>query len=1016
MLVGASIAAPMAGVRAQTVTPAKPPVVAGQQDPAMAAEQTATGIADAAITASPDAKPADDDETPDQVVRDEIVVTGTRIVRPNMTSNAPITVIDEKFLRERGLARIEDALAQIPQVTPMLGLQGNGWTSGRAPVGLRRLGAGRTLTLLNGQRVDNDAGLIPGALIERIDILTGGASAVYGSDAIAGVVNYVVKRRFNGLIFDGEVSGLQHHNDNPLTTRLGGEAGYRIPQEHFLGGGNFYASVAAGRDLFGGRVNVSAFATYKEAKPLRFSDIDTTLCPLAMNPPNVTVARNDTWTCGGAEFNPYGYFRVNDRNYANARDGSRVFRPYDPTDVTRVPRDDYIQRQDRTLNAGGFLTASLFSDIKLDGNFLYSRTRQYSEIAGTNAFYTGDVRINCDNPFLGAQQASVLCGAAAGTTALANPATVSLWRDNYLVTNAPHITNWRGSVALSGSIVGKIRFEASYQRSRDTFRNTGTNIYTYDYDAFARTLQVRNVNGVPTCLSRINGTDPACVPVDAFSANATQTDAAWDYLTGIGRSRTQADLEVVNGLVSGTLEDYGIKSPFADNGIGFAIVAEQRRNRFQSGGDGMWANWTTYDGRATVRELAGELDVPLVSGKRFIDELAINGGYRLSDYSTYDRLVHTWKVEGSYQPLAGLRFRGSYNRALRVPVLERLEGENRYPNQFATDLCAPPAAGSPVQRYTFEQCSIGMTRAQYDALTSYRGCNQSGACPATLINGGNPALQPERSRSVTAGIVAQPAFLPGFSATADYYDINIEAAFEWSRWWLAFDQCYNNRIEFWCGTYRRDATTGQVREIDARYSNSGFFKSRGFDFTANYTLDPRQLGLGGNAGTFGLSFNGTLATRSQQQFAPNTPTWSCLGYFGFGCGSPSPKWRHVAGLNWQLPWVKAGINLTWRYIGGTDVSKLSPDSVLTARPTAIDPEVYPLIARIRPVSYFDLSTNVVLTKFLSARFNVQNLLDRDPPLIGANRYGDTAGSYMNTYPTFYTVRGRTLVVGLSARF
>lgn len=992
---------------AQTTTPVDPASL-----PAGAGEQGEPGAG--AVAGVPEAvKPEDKKAAAD------IIVTGTRIVRPNMTSNAPITVIDESFLRERGLARVEDALSQIPQITPMLGLQGNSWTSGRANINLRRLGAGRSLILLNGQRMDNDVGIVPGALIERIDVLTGGASAVYGSDAIAGVVNFILKRRFNGLVLDAEASGIQHHNDNKTMLRIGEAAGYPRPQEHFFGGGNFYASLAAGKDLFDKRINISGFVTYKEAKPVRFSDIDTTLCPLRMNPINPTRFTNDTYACDATEFNPYGYFGVGDNAYTNARDGSRSWRTYDESDITRVPRQDFIQRADRTINAGGFIAADLFADVTFNGSFLYQHSKQNSQIAVTDAFYTGDVRINCDNPFMSAQQAGILCGTAAGTTALAAPSTFVLWKDNFTQDMAPRTWNWRASGAVSGTVIDSIRFEASYLRTRDIFRNSTTNTYTYDFDQFARSLQVRNVNGVPTCLSKINGTDPNCVPVDAFRTGGL-TDQAFSYLTGTGRSWQQNDLTVLMGVLSGTLGDYGIKSPFATNGIGFAVVAEQRNVRSQSRGDGVWSVWTQFDGRARVRELAGEIDIPLIENKPFFHELSVNGGYRISDYTTYDKLVHTWKVESTWAPVEGLRFRGSYNRSLRVPVLERLEGENRYPNTFATDLCAPPRQPTTggqvaIQRYTFEQCSIGMTRAQYDALTSYAGCNTSGQCPAILINGGNPNLQPERGRSYTAGVVLQPRGVPGFSATVDWYNIAINGAFEWSRWGQAFDQCYNNKIEFWCGIYRRDPQTGQLLEIDARYSNSGETKTQGFDFSLNYNLDPQRLGIAEKAGTFALNFNGTLATKLTRQFAPNTPTWECNGYHGFACGEPSPKWRHVAGINWALPWVKGGLGFTWRYTGSTKVSKLSSDTILRATPRPNNPDTYPLIAKLPAFSYFDFAANVAVNSHLDLRFNVQNLFDKDPPMIGWDEFY-SIGQFQNTYSGYYTVRGRTLRVGLTARF
>ncbi len=173
-------------------------------------------------------------------------------------------------------------------------------------------------------------------------------------------------------------------------------------------------------------------------------------------------------------------------------------------------------------------------------------------------------------------------------------------------------------------------------------------------------------------------------------------------------------------------------------------------------------------------------------------------------------------------------------------VLERLEGENRYPNVLMLDLCAPPRAasnGKTIQRYTFDQCSIGMTRAQYDALTSYAGCDSRGFCPTTLVNGGNRDLQPERSRSKTLGVDAAARdsgpFRDGRLVRHRY-----PGAFEWTRIDMAFDQCYDNKVEFFCQFYKRDPQSGRVLVADARYNNSGYTKTRGIDFSTNYTLDP----------------------------------------------------------------------------------------------------------------------------------------------------------------------------------
>jgi iron complex outermembrane recepter protein len=971
--------------------------------------QQDTGSA-ASIASIPDATDAENGKR-----ADDIIVTGTRIVRPNMTSNAPITTIDAAYLKERGLARVEDALAQLPQVTPMLGLQGASWTSGAAPVGLRRLGAGRTLTLLNGQRMDNDVNIVPGALIERIDIMTGGASAVYGSDAIAGVVNFIIKRKFNGIAFDGEVSGFNHNNNSKLLAGIAQNSGYPAPSGYYLGGGNYFASLAAGKSFLGDHVNISGFATYKKADPIQFKDLDTTNCPLLMFDPSNVSAGNTKWTCDGTTYNKYNYFSVNGQDMTNAKDGSRSFRPYDTADEVRIQRVDSIQRRSETVSGGGFLTADLPRGMRLSGSFLYSRIVENGRNSVDGGLWTPSAPVNCDNPFLGQQQAQAICGTAAGTTALSDPISLSLFRPGMFQNFRNTTTDWRGALTLSGRIVDKIRFELGYQKTRNIQQGSADHLWYDDLpDRLARGLQVRNVNGTPTCLSKIDGTDPNCQPVDAFSSNTSISDAVYDWVTGEGSRRQQNDLQVINGLVSGTLENYGLKSPLAESGIGFAVTGEYRKYRNQSQGYGVWSNFSTYDGRTSVRELGGEIDIPLIENRPFFKELTINGGYRISDYDVYSSLVHSWKAEASWAPVDGLRFRGSYNRAVRVGILERLEGENRYPNSSMLDLCAPPRAsanGNGAKRYTFEQCSIGMTRAQYDALSSYTGCDSNGFCPTTLVNGGNSDLQPERSRSITLGTVIQPRFFPGFTATVDWYDIMIRGAFEWTRIGMAFNQCYDNKVQFFCQFYKRDPQTGVLLVADARYNNSGYTATRGIDFSTNYALDPKRLGIADHLGTFNLNFNGTLTTKYERQFAPGNIPWSCLGYFGFSCGDPMPRWRHVAGINWQLPWVKGGMGVTWRYTGPSRISKLSSNSVLAAAPG----QTYPLASHIPGISYFDFNANVTLVKGIDVRFNVQNLFDKDPPLIG-NDPTYSVGQYFNTFPAYYGVRGRTLRVGISARF
>ncbi|ATY31022.1 TonB-dependent receptor domain-containing protein [Sphingomonas psychrotolerans] len=966
-----------------------------------------------AAETEPSSQSAEAQEEPGSVSGGDILVTGTRIRRTDVSTATPITVVDREMLTQRGLGRLDETLSAIPQIAPMLGERGsNDPRLGPARINLRKLGTGRTLNLLNGERMTNDVNIIPSALVERVDVLTGGASAVYGSDAIAGVVNFIVKRRYEGLELNAEASTQQSTNDNAFMLNLLDEAGYPKPDRNVWGGQQYFASLTAGMNFADDRGNFSLFGSFRRTVPMAFSKFDHTACPLQMNPPWVPVQTNDTWTCGFTEYNPYNWFAAGGGEWTNATDGSRNWREYDPDDIVRVPQRDYLQRSTRTYNAGGFFSFDFSSSLKFDANFLYTRYKQQGRNAQAVGFYAPEFEMPCDNPFMSPQQAAIVCGANAGVAGATAPFSMTIFRPDYTNDYRNDVSDWRGAAHLSGNITDDIRFDLSGQKSRRIEKYNGSDIFDYwlMFPRFTNAMQVGSVNGKPTCLSVINGTDPDCVPLDAFST-APPDEAVWDYITRTGGSRVQIDQIVLNGSVSGTLGTLGLKSPFANSALGFAIVAEHRWNRVSESGSGAYDWWSRYASSDVVNELGGELELPLVQNKPFVEELTVSGAYRISDYRSLDKLVHTWKADFTYRPFAGLGFRGSLNKALRQGVLERLQTAAPYTGSFR-DFCAPPRTGSTLTRYSFEQCAAsGITRQQYDSLTTYGGCDTNGLCPVLYRPGGNPNLQPERSRSVTAGVVLQPRFLRGFTASLDYFAIKITGAFEWIRTDLVADQCFNQNVSFYCGLITRDAGTGAVTEINARYMNSGFVETKGYDFGLSYNwADPSKL-IGVDIGTLNFGFNGTLNTTYNRQFAPNSPVYSCLGYFGFFCAEPSPKYRHYASIGWGMPW-KGNVTLLWRYASATKNSKLAPNAPLASRPSPGNTDTYPLIPKMPVLSLFDLALTYPISRSIDVRFNVQNLFDKDPPMAG---YADAGtGAWFNTYPQ-YDSWGRTLRVAVRAK-
>ncbi|MDP1028062.1 TonB-dependent receptor [Sphingomonas sp. KR1UV-12] len=982
------------------------------------ADQNVTS-ADGAGTDTTTDKKADTKTKRPATSSDEILVTGSRIRRTDLTTSAPLAIIDKDMIGDRGLGRLSDVLSLMPQIAPMTGDRGSSTDPRKGParINLRGLGSGRTLVLLNGDRMDNDANVIPAPMLERIDILTGGASAVYGSDAIAGVVNYIVKRRFTGVQLNFEASAQQSTNDNQFMLNLLDDAGYPRPPRHAFGGEAYFGSIAAGQNFAKGRGNISVFATYNRLMPMKISMFDHTGCPVYQNAPDSAFLANDTWACGFNEANPYNWFGAGGGDWTNAKDGSRNFRPYDVDDITRTPQNDWLQRRVNRVNTGGFLTFDITSSMKLDSNFLYSSDKSGGEVQFSNWFYSPGFMMPCDNPFLSAQQAQIICGDNAGQAGQSEMMWMNVYRPDNTGRYTYAVSTWRAAAHLSGKLVDDMTFDLGFQRSKRVENYAGTNIFDQGKaPLFIRAMQVVNFNGVPTCQSVVDGTDPNCIPLDGFTSNGPNP-AVWSYLTSSGSSQVKQEQMVINGSIAGRLDKYGIKSPFASDGVGFALVAEHRWNRVSEQGFGAFSWWSKYSGVDTVDELGGELSLPIVQAKPLLEDLTISGAYRASKYKSLDNLVQTWKADFIYRPFAGLGFRGSINRAVRRGFLERLQGSVPYQNYFE-DRCAMPGKpqkeGDPQkQRLTFEQCApSGITQQQYDALAVTNNCDQNGFCLTQFRPGGNPNLRPETSRSITAGIVTQPRFLPGFSASLDYYSIKIQGAFEWVRTDLISDQCFNQHTEFFCGLISRDPSDGRVTEINARYNNSGFVRTDGIDFGLYYPIRLSKDRIGINLGQLNLSLNGTVFLKNDRQFAPGTPVYSCLGYFGFFCNDLTPRYRHYANIGWDMPW-KGNINLTWRYAAPTINAKRSSDPVLASKPTNWTTDTYPLIPRLPPQNLFDLSITYPLTRNVQVWFNTQNLFDKDPPIIGYGANG--TGSFQNTYPWYYNNWGRTLRVGLRAK-
>ncbi|PVX28832.1 TonB-dependent receptor domain-containing protein [Sphingomonas pokkalii] len=935
----------------------------------------------------------------------EILVTGTRIARPDLASNSPLTTISDKEIRYQGVVNAETLLARMPQFTPDANDNVSNGADGSAQINLRNLGSNRVLTLINGQRIlssqATDINFIPTALIERVDVVTGGASAVYGSDAMSGVVNFVLRDHLDGFRLDAQTSFAQHTNDNAYVRGLVSAKGYQLAPRSVIDGGKQDINGAFGKTFADGRAKIMLYGGYRHTEPVQQSTRDYSSCAL-------NAASQTNLVCGGSSNTTFGTFAPLAGPSAglgyltNARDGSKNWVPYDASYAYNYSPTNYIQRSDERYTGGGFASFEIAPVAKVYGSFMWMKDHTFSQVAPSALFLGTTFTIPCNNPLMSSAQASALCGTAAGTSATTDTLIGYRLDSTYSRRDDLRHQDYRYNAGVKGDIGQGFRYDVSYLYALSRFDETYLN--NVDNVKAQRALNAVLVGSTPTCQSKIDGSDPACVPIDIFRANGISASQA-QYLFSPSNTASRNTLEVMSGTVSGDLGTFGLQSPWARRGAGIALGVEHRRETLRYTVDEVAAQGgaANADGVISVNEAYGELELPLVADVPFLHELTVNGGVRYSSYTNEQRStstkssykVWTYKAELAWSPVDGARFRASYNRAIRAPNISELFGARGIGNVSLNDPCA---GATPEASLT--TCKLtGVTDAQYGHIIQ---------CPADTCSqsyGGNPALKPEVGDTYTFGVVLTPKQVPGFSLSVDYYHIKVKGYIGGIGPSLVVSQCTATSDPFYCGLFRRDPRTGALfgsnGYVVGSTLNTGYLRTSGIDVGASY------LTRIGSLGKLDASIVGTWQEQQTVETLPNLGTYDCKGYYGYSCGQPNPAWRHVGRLTWIAPGEKATLSLAWRHFAGTQLSSLSSNPFLTGTPSIIN-------ARIPSYNYFDLATTISAAKQLQFRAGINNLTDKSPPAIASGVLASFGNG--NTYPGVYDPLGRTVFFGATLTF
>jgi outer membrane receptor protein involved in Fe transport len=973
----------------------------------------------------------------------EIVVTGSRIPSPNLTSVSPVTAVTSQDIKLQGTATVESMLNRLPQVVASQSSTVANGSTGIATVNLRGLGPGRTAVLIDGRRLMPgdpiqpvaDLNNIPAALVDRVDVLTGGASAVYGSDAIGGVVNFIMNRNFEGFRIDAQYNTAQHDNGNDQVRDALTTSAFPIPfpTGSKWDGQTYEVTTVMGVNAPDGKGNVTAYAGYRHLNALLQSQRDYSACSIITTYSSDPTIY-DTRQCAGSSNNAFGRFRGESQSFAGGTlprtgrvsvnpNGTRTFVPYSGAFAFNYGPLNYFQRPEERWTAGYFAHYDVNDAVKLYSDFMFADDHTVAQIApsglfqGTGPSGTSTFKINCDNPLMSASQASTLCGAAAGTPLLRDVTVGFRFTGLPRQDNLRH-TNYRIVLGSKGDL--------GQGWSYDAYLLYGTSIFNEHYDNDVSLRKAQNALLVDPktgqCTSDATG---GCVPLDIFRFGAL-TPAMLNYVVTPGFKSGETVERVASASVTGELGQYGVKSPWATDGVGVAFGTEYRRenleldvdDEFRSGDlSGQGGPTLPNHGGYDVYELFGEARVPIAQDMPFAKNLDLELGYRFSDYSTDAGVTHTYKVGINYQPIDDIKLRASYNRAVRAPNIVELFSPRAVGLFGGADPCAANNTGHVPA--TFAQCArSGVTAAQYAA-----GIDQCPAAQCSAIFGGNLALKAEEADTYTVGFILQPRWLKGFDVSVDWYDIKVDNLIS-ALPELTLIDCVINGNTTACGRIHRDPSTGavfgQVGIVDATNINTGFLKTSGIDINANYRTNFADWGLG-EYGGLNFSFVGTWTDKYEVQPTTGGGSFDCKGLYGPVCSAitgastgPIPEWKHVFRITWTPPWVPVTASLAWRYISSVEFDG-NQSNVFLADPLG---RKNVLDNRIDSQNYLDIAGTWKIRDTMTLRFGVNNILDNDPPIVDSNNFPASGPPYGNgnTYPGTYDALGRMIFVGLTADF
>lgn len=974
---------------------------------------------------------------------EEIVITGSRIKRTDLVAESPVSFLDAADIAQQGAVNVEDVLRQMPQALPGISKGVNNGNPGVATVNLRALDDERTLVLVNSKRFVGydsegivDLNNIPTTLISRVDVVTGGASAIYGSDAIAGVVNFILKDDFEGVQFD-------YNYANALR---GGETT-----------NNF--SVTLGVNAPDERGNVTMFASWTDRSDVTQGDRWFSEASLTTADGSVGGSSTDTnmnVACGscsysgaaGPTFGDQVFVGFGSANGDLIPRGARRFN-FNPFNLLQVPEERYQGTVLGHYDITEWLTAY--------AEFTFAQTQVDTVIAPSGTFFS-EFSIPFDSIFLTPQSRSVLFGDFAGTGAydpafdsngdsVVGPGDVARYAvGRRTIEVGPRITRNRTQAwHLVGGFKGDLPFADnwSYDLSVQRGRTELSRVFENDIkgsrvqnilDASSPTINPGATDGGPCHASAEAG----CVVGSLFGDGSLNSGAA-SFIALQVNEEIYTTQDVVHFDVSGDLGET-FKVPGASP-IGASFGAEWRQVKSESFPDDCYAtpdcsigfgSVTSVIGEFDVKEFFGEVRVPILEDRPFARELTFGAAYRWADYS-HTGNADAWKVSGEWSPIEDFMFRVNYQRAVRAPnIFEFAQPFTPTLDNSVGDPCAAfnEASGlTAVDQFTRDLCvATGAGAGNYVETAPGSGVYTTGvldviAGQINVFSGGNKALKEEKSKTLTVGGVYQPSWLEGLNVTVDWYRVEIDDPISNLDADVILRGCYDRDLNptgdpntLLCSLVLRNPATGGLVGnpnfgLDETERNIGFLISEGVDIAVDYTFDL------GNLGYVEMTFAATKVIKLNDQPTPISPTNVCKGIYGPICNSPNPSVHFSQRSTWNIGDFSVGYR--WRFLDGTDFEQktLVVESGGQVVPIDLCLKEY---CSIGVTHYVDLvatwtPSGIEMLQGFSFQVGLENVFDEDPPIVGSEA-GPTDQNSGNTFPGSYDVIGRALTLRATKKF